>query len=252
MAFPRWLQEMAAYINNPHIYMYGMWDSPTPGDVNGPYGPGVPGEGGVDLGAPQGTPVYALASGPVIGSGYWKDKLHGVVTTRVNVPGVGSEDLYYQHINIAPGIHQGGYVQKGQQIGTVGSLNEVEVGFNANWGYPWQSGKHPGPWIKDPREWIKALMLDTSTVPPPPTSGPGSTQTNQLNSNNLMQDTNNSNPLDVTSGLTDWLNSVKAGVVSASWHFVDAALLFILGITLLIVGGMLILNRGVSVPPTGV
>lgn len=240
--FPAWLQEMEAWINNPSIYMYGMWDSPTPGDVNGPYGPGVPGEGGVDLGSSQGTPVYALATGKVIASGYWKDKLHGVVTTRVNVPGQGLQDLYYQHINIASGITPGMTVQKGQLIGTVGSLNEVEVGFNANWGYPWQNGKHPGPWVKDPRPWIKSLML----------SNAGSSTINQLNNNTITSnDTNTSgNSLtDFTTLLESMNNSGSNTFLGFDFtKFIDASLLFVVGIVLLIIGGMLVMNTGISMP----
>lgn len=235
MAYPAWLAEMVAYIKNPHIYMYGMWDSPTPGDVNGPRGPGVPGEGGVDLGSHVGDPVYALASGIIEGAGYWKDQLHGVVTTRVNVPGAGMEDIYYQHINIAPGIKQGGSVTKGELIGTVGSLNEVEVGFNANWGQPW-GVNHPGPWIKDPRPWIKALMLNASSGNPNPSNptNPLISPTNVTlpNDQSTGSGTSGGSPINIDlinstdlTGIKNW--AIKAGIVLTGAIIVVMALALI-------------------------
>ena len=155
---PAYLAGMKPYLDNPNVSgMYGMWDAPDAADVNGPYGPGVPGEGGVDLDSPTGTPVYALASGPVVGVGYWKDQGNGVVTTRVDIPGFGSNDLYYQHIIFDPALKIGSKVQRGQKLGTVGQYAEVELGLNANWGQPWGTD-HPQGWVLDPRPQIKALM----------------------------------------------------------------------------------------------
>lgn len=150
------------FLKNLATANYGMWDSPTPGLH--PDGSITPGEGGVDVGTPNGTPVYAIADGTIIGAGYWKDSGHGVVTTRVNVPGAGPQDLYYQHIQIAPGITQGQTVTRGQQIGTIGPYNEIEMGFNAQWGQPWGTN-HPGPWVADPRPWLNAI-LNNASVPP--------------------------------------------------------------------------------------
>lgn len=159
---PAYLQAMAAYLNNPKVSgMYGMWNSPTPGlHANGSI---TPGEGGVDLNAPIGTPVYALADGVIVGAGYWNDIGHGVITTRVNVPGAGPQDLYYQHIVLNPAITQctgascNATVKKGQQIGTVGQYGETEMGFNAQWGGIW-GDNHPAAWAVDPRPMLAALM----------------------------------------------------------------------------------------------
>lgn len=157
---PSYLQGMQAYLSNHNVSgMYGMWNSPTPGDVNGPLGPGVPGEGGVDLDSPVGTPVYALGGGTVIAQGYWNDTGHGVVTIRTNVPGYGLNDMYYQHIIIDPSIQTGQSIQPKQQIGTVGQYGETEIGFNANWGGVWGTN-HPAGWVNDPRPLIEALMLN--------------------------------------------------------------------------------------------
>ena len=159
---PSYMQAMAAYLANPNVSgMYGQWDSPTPG-----YKGYVPGEGGVDFGAPIGTPVYALADGQIVGAGYWNDDAHGVVTTRINVPGSGQQDLYYQHITLDPSITDctgsscTQTVKAGQQIGTVGPYGETEMGFNANWGGIWGTN-HPGPWAIDPRPMLAAILTNS-------------------------------------------------------------------------------------------
>jgi hypothetical protein len=165
---PAYLQQMVQWIANPGIKMYGRWNAPANAL-----------EGGVDLPSPGGTPVYALADGPIVGAGnFWHggnaclytggagcSPGYGVVTQRIMVPGFGMQDLYYQHIAIAPGIttcYAGNcgsqFLRKGQQIGTIRSnVGELEMGFNANWGGVWGTN-HPGPWVTDPRPLIKALM----------------------------------------------------------------------------------------------
>lgn len=151
------------FLKNLKSANYGMWNSPTPGLH--PDGSVTPGEGGVDISVSNGTPVYAIADGLVVGSGYWKDSGHGVVTTRVNVPGAGLQDLYYQHIQIDSSVKNGQMVHRGQLIGTIGPFNEIEMGFNAMWGGVWGTN-HPGPWVKDPRPWLNAI-LDNADAPPP-------------------------------------------------------------------------------------
>lgn len=172
---PTYLKDMAAYLNGDTSGMYGMWDSSTPGLTT--TGKVQPGEGGVDLTAPTGTPVYALATGPVVGAGYWNNEEHGVVTQEVNVPGVGPQRLYYQHIYLDPSIQQctgsacSQVIQRGQKIGTVGGYGETEMGFNSKWGGIWGEN-NPGTWVRDPRPWLAALMTGT---PPPISSSGGST-----------------------------------------------------------------------------
>lgn len=150
------------YLNNLSTANYGMWNSPAPGLH--PDGSITPGEGGVDIGTPNGTPVYAIADGPVIASGQWQDSAHQVVTQRVSVPGAGTQDLYYQHIQIDPSIHTGDQLKRGQLIGTIGPYNEIEMGFNAQWGGIW-GDNHPGPWVKDPRPWLNALLSGNGAAP---------------------------------------------------------------------------------------
>jgi hypothetical protein len=172
-----YLQQMASWIMNPSTFIFGRWEGHPEGGL----------EGGMDLISPGGTPVYALASGQVIGAGYFchggpynnptpacppgHAPGYGVVTTRISVPGYGTQDLYYQHIDIDPSVRVGQIVQKGQQIGTIRpDVGLLEMGFNAQWGQPWGTS-HPGPWFDDPRPLVKALMLDTSPSVAPPSTG---------------------------------------------------------------------------------
>lgn len=166
---PTYLKDMSIYLTDPSSYMYGRWDQPASAM-----------EGGVDLASPGGTPVYALADGPIIGAGnFWHsadlytpnsgNPGYGVVTQRITVPGYGLQDLYYQHININPAIIscQGNCTQslkRGDLIGTVEpDVGEIEMGFNANWGGVW-GVDHPGAWATDPRPMLLALMNEG--VPP--------------------------------------------------------------------------------------
>jgi hypothetical protein len=165
------------FLKNLSTANYGMWNAPDPGLTTS--GRVQPGEGGVDIGTPIGTPVYAIADGQIIGAGYYPDNAHGVITTRINVPGVGIEDLYYQHIQLDPSIKQcHGYggspcsqaVKRGQRIGTIGPFNEIEMGFNSQWGGIWggnykDPSSHPGPWVRDPRPWIKAVLDGNGAAP---------------------------------------------------------------------------------------
>lgn len=156
-----------AYMKNLGSANYGMWNSPTPGLTLS--GQVQPGEGGVDISVPVGTPVLALADGPVIASGFWRDNAHGVITQRVNVPGVGPEDLYYQHVQPDSFIKPGIQLLRGQHIATIGPFNEIEMGFNSLWGGVWGGNyadpkSHPGPWIRDPRPWLQALLNSSAPV----------------------------------------------------------------------------------------
>lgn len=202
-------------------------------------------EGGVDLTSPGGTPIYALATGPLIGAGnFWHSSDlytpgsgnpgYGVVTQRVNVPGYGPQDLYYQHIQIAPGIStcyanacNNQIVQKGQLIGwTTPGVNEVEMGFNANWGGVWGIN-HPGPWATDPRPMLATLAQGAGNY-----QGPVGTD-GTTSSGGAAQPCG---PLDITCMLSGLWASLQGPLVSWGEHvaiFVLAAVLIVLGFFLL-------------------
>lgn len=169
-----WLQSL---INMPaHQPCSIIWRRTCPGAKNA-------NEGGMDLPSPKGTKVYALASGTVVGAGYFwhADGTYGagVVTVRCTLPDGTTGDLYYQHITISNNIilcnqtggqlyggvvgpkPSGQVITAGQLLGTV-TFNEVEVGINADWSGKningiWGDG-HLGPWIDDPEDIIRGLM----------------------------------------------------------------------------------------------
>jgi hypothetical protein len=179
-----YLQDIINWIKNPGVYMYGRWDNP-PSAM----------EGGVDIGSPGGTPVYALATGVLEGAGnFWHSANlytpgsgnpgYGVLTERVNIPGYGMNDLYYQHIQLSPNIQtcyagncNGQVVYKGEQIGTIiPGVNMLEMGLNADWGGVWGTN-HPNAWATDPRPEIAALInnYDSSGSSVVPTQTTGTT-----------------------------------------------------------------------------
>lgn len=180
-------------VNNPAFWRIS---NPTAAAAN---------EGGVDVPAPGGTPVYALATGtlesshlfwhnpPNVGTNLGGNPGYGVVSERINVPGYGIEDFYYQHIDINPklptcvGGNCGGYVvHKGDLLGWIRSnVGEIELGVNPQgWGPIWGPAQHPGPWV-DPGNMIYNLVnadpnfkwgnqVDLSSTPPPGGSGSSS------------------------------------------------------------------------------
>ena len=236
------MQWPPAFMADLNTTNYGMWNAPDPAltPVNGSAPAGCwntsqgrvcPGEGGVDLSVPVGTPVYALASGTVIGAGYWKDNAHGVVTTRINVPGAGTQDLYYQHIQVAPGIQPGQMVTRGQQIGTVGPFNEIELGFNSLWGGVWGTN-HPGPWVADPRPWLRAIL-----------SGSGAPPANSGASTGAPSATPANCGVDPLCYLTSWWTATAAPTLV---HWGEYIAIFLIAVVLIIIGFVLLNERAAT------
>lgn len=130
------------------------------GEITQPFG--VHGETGVDIGLPYHTPVYALTSGPVLGSGYYGGG--GVVSQKspLNLLNLitGQESVYYQHLD-ENAVSAGQYVPRGGLIGYSGgqigyghhpsdpkfsSGPHIEVGINAPYGGMWDPlGKNVNP-----------------------------------------------------------------------------------------------------------
>jgi Peptidase family M23 len=199
---------LPAYLQNLATANYGMWNAPDP--ALHPDGSVTPGEGGVDVGTPNGTPVYAIADGSVIASGYWNDLGHGA----------GPQDLYYQHIQIDPSIKTGQTVKRGQLIGTIGPYNEIEMGFNAAWGGVWGTN-HPGPWVKDPRPWLNAILSGNGAAP----SGSPSTGGTA---------TGSPNPL------TDPIGAFWAAAAPTLKQWGEYIAIFVIAVVLLVIGFLLL------------
>jgi len=163
-----WLDDMVAWIKSGGTKI--MYDiNHNRSGIAGPNNPA--GEGGVDLFANPGTPVFALGTGPIMAVDLLEQggsRSGGVISQRVNVPGMGLQDIYYQHLDVNQNLLKqcswgncNVMVQAGQQIGTVGSIQETEVGFNSTWGNAWGTvSQHlPGAqWSTDPEAEIAALM----------------------------------------------------------------------------------------------
>jgi hypothetical protein len=155
------------------------------------------GEGGIDFGAPTGTPVIALADGVLAGAGYFCNASgsfflqsdsgacdHGVVTTRVTNQDGTQTDLYYQHIILNPGVRLcangisscgGQVIKKGDVIGYISDFGMLEMGVNVGnppnkeapypngWGGIWGADPAPGPHV-DPERYLRALISGQNTT----------------------------------------------------------------------------------------
>jgi peptidoglycan LD-endopeptidase LytH len=77
---------------------------------------------GIDILAPQGTPVVAVAAGTVIRYGW---NTLGGYRLNIQLDDAPQYRFYYAHFDrYAPGIHQGSHVYAGQIIGYVGHTGE--------------------------------------------------------------------------------------------------------------------------------
>jgi murein DD-endopeptidase MepM/ murein hydrolase activator NlpD len=79
---------------------------------------------GIDIMAPKGTPVHAVADGTV--AKLFTSKLGG--TTLYQFDATGGLIFYYAHLSAyAPGLKAGDAIQQGQLIGYVGSTGNATV-----------------------------------------------------------------------------------------------------------------------------
>lgn len=127
------------------------------------------GENGFDVGIPYHTPVYAIQSGPVLGTGYYGGG--GVVSIQMNP----TQSFYYQHlsdITVSPGQHvnagqligySGGQIGYGDHPATCCSGGpHIEVGINAPFGGFW---KPLGANI-DPMPYVRSLANSNAGTGP--------------------------------------------------------------------------------------
>jgi len=118
---------------------------------------------GVDIAAPRGTPVVAVASG----------------TVSRSIGGAGGKEIwingkyYYAHLDTF-NVKEGQKVKKGQVIGTVGSTGTSSSGPHLHFGIDPKGGRSAGEsWI-DPSEFLGKASHGGS-VPPGPYGDPDAT-----------------------------------------------------------------------------
>lgn len=114
--------------SNSH-FIWPLSKCSTPDEMNTSYGPRIDADrwdfhDGIDLPAPVGTPVYAMANGVVHRAGP-ADEVFGSTHVRLKVcdPTDGKDDLFlvYLHLDsIAEGVTLGACMDQGDLIGTVG------------------------------------------------------------------------------------------------------------------------------------
>lgn len=175
-----------------------------------------PGEYGVDLGMPVGTPITALFAGTVgwagrtcWGSGCVNGSSGGEVTVICSVPGYGAMTSYYLHMDsLAPGIRAGVVVQAGQVIaysgGQLSGGNWPVVNIPSR-GLIYSTGPHVefgfnAPWINGPGRNVNpifAIDAARSGQLGLPLTGPTT-----------------GNPLADTTGTGPGVNLIQAGLLS--------------------------------------
>jgi hypothetical protein len=223
-------------------------------------------EGGVDLTLPHGTPIYALGDGPLEGWGTFThadgSPGYGVLTQQTQVPGLGKANVYYQHIDLVPtfqacqnGHCNGQQVHRGQLIGyTRNNMYGLEVGINPKWGGVWAGSTAPGPWVTDPRPYLKALAsapggpvtpISQGKSPIGPSGIPFFQATPKTASQNC---TPPSNPLDVGGGLSYTWCQVNNTLVSFGEHIA----IFVLGLALIGIGVYLLAHKQINAAVGGV
>lgn len=192
---------------------------------------------------PSGTPITAIASGTVtsVRRQPW-GPLAWSITVKMDQPfNDVAKYTAYNYVS-SPKVSVGQHVDFGTPVAIAGNPYGIwtAFAFSDTPVYGTGSANEPfhGTYVNPKLNPVPFLQAVNSG------SHPGTTQLQPLNSSNVLMNNdtnNNNNPLDITSGLTSWLtdNATK---------FVDAMLLFIIGITLVIVGGMLVLNKGIAMP----
>jgi hypothetical protein len=127
-----------------------------------------PGNFGIVVSVKPGQAITALVDGDIVGAGLMT--YGGVVTVRSYVPLLGYADIYYQHIQPAPGIQfckfgacYGQTVRRGDVLGYA-THDYVETGINSPYhGYSpsaglWGPKVHPTRWVEYPDVYFKLLL----------------------------------------------------------------------------------------------
>ncbi|MFF3569249.1 peptidoglycan DD-metalloendopeptidase family protein [Nocardia jiangxiensis] len=160
-------------INGTHPVTAGASVVPLPQGsytVSSPFGPRAGGfHRGVDLAAPQGTPILAATDGVVVAAGPAEGFGNWIVLDAQRPDGLTS--TVYGHM-FSDGVlaHVGDHVQAGQQIGKVGAAGEA-TGPHLHFEV-WSGGRlHGGGHPIDPVPWLGAATATPTTAPASPDRG---------------------------------------------------------------------------------
>jgi murein DD-endopeptidase MepM/ murein hydrolase activator NlpD len=129
-----YLDELLCDAEGDHPFIWPLGKSDTRDEMNTSYGPRIDADrwdfhDGIDLPAPLGTPVHAMADGVVhragpadkTGPGRGFGSTHVVLKVRDPADGKGDLILVYLHLDsLAEGVIPGAHVKQGGLIGTVG------------------------------------------------------------------------------------------------------------------------------------
>lgn len=99
-----------------YVFPIPNWTG-SAGDINKSYHTA----GASDLFAAEGTPIVAMIGGHVTGAGY--DNVGG---NYVMIRGHDGLDYYYAHMQNAPSVVKGNFVEMGQRIGNVGQTGNAQ------------------------------------------------------------------------------------------------------------------------------
>lgn len=105
--------------------------------------------GGIDLGAPEGTPIYAVSDGKVTEVNETTMGINGNYVIHTLPDGT---FIYYGHMRDVPMVKKGDKVKKGQQIGVVGQTGMAtgpHIHFDRRSGSNWGSASNPFKLISD-------------------------------------------------------------------------------------------------------
>lgn len=134
------VQPTASYVGDLAFPVGGKWKNLGGPDAHGsrPLG-NWQSDNAVDLGAPVGTPVFAVGDGQLVGNfGPNNSSNPKVYGSRLTLS-TGDNEYFYTHLKgTAPGLSSGARVKKGQLLGWIGAANGIppHLHFGAMKGNP--------------------------------------------------------------------------------------------------------------------
>ncbi len=116
--------------------------------------------GAIDLGAPEGTPIYAVSDGKVTEVNETTMGINGNYVIHTVPDGT---VIYYGHMRDVPMVKKGDKVKKGQQIGVVGQTGMAtgpHIHFDRRSGSNWGPASNPFKLISDKDSLPTGTVID--------------------------------------------------------------------------------------------